>query len=191
MRYLRKSARLFYLVILCPFVLIYSLQVKAQENKEKKLSTIILGTHIGTSNGDVENGLGSSISLGFIKHFGENNNFVAGPYFITGAYRALAIPTDISSQTFKTSSLGIESSYNIRFIRIGTGIQCNYTRGLISESGDFNRISYGGRAYLGFVSGTKRENIQFEFRPADVLFGSGSFLQYHISFLIYFNLKND
>lgn len=189
MSHLIKYTALVKKVILSSLLLLYFFQANGQATKKERLSTIILGTHIGSSNGHAENGLGSSISVGYMRHFGKTNNLVIGANFISGAYRALAIPTDISSQTFKSSSLGIELSYNVHFLRLGTGIECNYTRGNISDIGDFSRLSYGGRTYLGFVKSTKKENIQFEFRPADLLFGTGSFLQYHASFLMHFNLR--
>ena len=189
MKSMSKIIPVFKSLVIISFLFAITLQAYGQEMEQEKLSTIIVGTHIGTSNGDVENGLGSSISIGYVRHFGNKNNFVVGPYFISGAYRALAIPTDISSQSFKTTSLGIESSYNIHFLRLGTGIECNYSRGLINNTGEFRRVSYGGRVYIGFVKGTKKENIQFEFRPADVLFGTESFLQHHVSFLLHFNLR--
>ena len=110
------------------------------------------------------------------------------PYTTFGSYKAFAIPTDTPEQLFKSTNLGVDTHFHFSFLTLSAGLFTNYTRGMYADDGYFNEFYWGGKAGIGFKSKSKWDQLSYEFRPVNVLFGV-DFLQVYISYNMIIKLK--
>jgi hypothetical protein len=115
-----QTTNCFYTVLT---LLIISSNNLLSQNKPIPLnnSSVSMGFGLGFSNGNIKNGLCSNIFIAYQIHFGRKKQFSVGPFVSNGAYRALALPTDISSQSFKSTSLRVNTRDTLNFLTFGLG----------------------------------------------------------------------